>query len=158
MPYQNIDAVLAPDDVQAIKDSLNDILSRLPFVINLTEDERKQITKTGEGSVAFVQDALTGLQANPTVFPAALNAASFKKDVDLFTVLSELTPLVESLAEKLDDTRMAVGGEAMQSANQVYAYAKTAQKTTPGMKPLVDKLAARYAKLTGPRKKTTPTG
>nr|VFK13799.1 MAG: hypothetical protein BECKLPF1236A_GA0070988_1009410 [Candidatus Kentron sp. LPFa]VFK29580.1 MAG: hypothetical protein BECKLPF1236C_GA0070990_1009010 [Candidatus Kentron sp. LPFa] len=39
-----------------------------------------------------------------------------------------------------DDTRLAVGGEAMQEATQVYNYVKTAAKTTPGLKPIADQL------------------
>jgi len=157
MPYQNIDAELSAADVQAIKDAFAAVEAKIPFAVNLTDEERKSIAKTGEGSVGYVQDALAGVQANPTAFPGTVSTPGFKKDVDLFTTLTELTTLAKSVAEKLDDTRMAVGGEAMKTANQVYTYAKTAAKTTPGLQPLVDKLAARYAKLTGPRKPASPT-
>nr|VFK80704.1 MAG: hypothetical protein BECKSD772D_GA0070982_114312 [Candidatus Kentron sp. SD] len=43
-----------------------------------------------------------------------------------------------------DDTRLAVGGEAMQEATQVYNYVKTAAKTTPGLKPIADQLGERW--------------
>ena len=156
MGNPNIDAVLATQDIQAIKTAFETVLSKLPFAVNLTPDDRKKLTKTGSDSVGYVQDALTGLQANPTAFPGTLDATAFGKDVTLFTVLTELTTLAQSVAETLDDTRMAVGSEAMSQANQVYTYAKTAAKTTPGLQSLVDQLGARYANLTGPRKAKTP--
>ena len=132
MPYGNINAQLAPADVQAIKDAFAAALAKLPFAVNLTPDERKALTKTGPDSVSY----------------------GYTNDVNLFTVLTELTTLAQSVASTIDDTRMAVGSEAMQTANAIYGYAKTAQKNTPGLKPIVDKLGARYAKLTGPRKQT----
>ena len=154
MPYGNINAQLAPADVQAIKDAFAAALAKLPFAVNLTPDERKALTKTGPDSVSYVQDALSAVVAAPAVFPASVDAPGYTNDVNLFTVLTELTTLAQSVASTIDDTRMAVGSEAMQTANAIYGYAKTAQKNTPGLKPIVDKLGARYAKLTGPRKQT----
>ena len=60
MPYQNIDANVAAADLQAIKDSVATILAKLPFLVNLTTDERKAIFKTGPDSLSFVQNALSG--------------------------------------------------------------------------------------------------
>nr|VFJ95326.1 MAG: hypothetical protein BECKH772A_GA0070896_1008516 [Candidatus Kentron sp. H]VFJ96214.1 MAG: hypothetical protein BECKH772B_GA0070898_1008816 [Candidatus Kentron sp. H]VFK02210.1 MAG: hypothetical protein BECKH772C_GA0070978_1008416 [Candidatus Kentron sp. H] len=56
--------------------------------------------------------------------------------MDLFTTLTELDTLAESVASQIDDTRLAVGGEAMQEAIRVYDYVKTGAKTTPGLKPV----------------------
>jgi hypothetical protein len=71
-------------------------------------------------------------------------------------VLSELGSLADSVASQIDDTRLAVGGEAMQAASQVYKYAQTAAKNTPGLKPVVDDLGERF-KRAGKRGPTTPT-
>nr|VFK69081.1 MAG: hypothetical protein BECKUNK1418G_GA0071005_13102 [Candidatus Kentron sp. UNK]VFK73811.1 MAG: hypothetical protein BECKUNK1418H_GA0071006_13003 [Candidatus Kentron sp. UNK] len=46
-----------------------------------------------------------------------------------FTVLTELGTIAASVASQIDDTRLAVGGKAMQEATQVYNYVKTAAKT-----------------------------
>jgi hypothetical protein len=134
MPYQNIDATLSAADMQAVKDAFAAVLTKLPFLVNLTAAERKGIVKTGSDSLSFVQKALTGAQANPDVLPASFNSPGFQKDVELFAALTELQSLAESVLSQLDDTRMAVGGEAMQAATQTYQYIKTAAKTTPGLK------------------------
>nr|VFJ94349.1 MAG: hypothetical protein BECKH772A_GA0070896_100711 [Candidatus Kentron sp. H]VFJ95237.1 MAG: hypothetical protein BECKH772B_GA0070898_100741 [Candidatus Kentron sp. H]VFK01637.1 MAG: hypothetical protein BECKH772C_GA0070978_100701 [Candidatus Kentron sp. H] len=52
--------------------------------------------------------------------------------------------MAASVASQIDDTRLAVGGEAMQEATQVYNYVKTAAKTTPGLKPIADQLGERW--------------
>ena len=41
MPYQNIEATVPAVDVQAIKDAVATILTKLPFLVNLTTDEHK---------------------------------------------------------------------------------------------------------------------
>ena len=58
-----------------------------------------------------------------------------------------------AIAEQIDDTRMAVGGEAMRQAIQTYDYVKTGAKTEPGLKTLADELGERFKKGGG----STPT-
>jgi len=146
MPYQNIDVSLSNADVQAVKDAFALILQKLPFLINLTADERKTTLKAGPDSLSFVMNALTVAQTNPAIFPASFSTPAFKNDVDLFTALIEISTLAASVASQIDDTRMAVGGEAMQAAVQVYNYVKTASKSTPGLKPVAGQLGERFQK------------
>ena len=157
MSYQNIDAAVSAADVQAVKDAFNVIKQKLPFLVNLTNDERKSIVKAGSGSLTFVTKALSGAQANPTIFPGTFNKDAFQRDVDLFAVLTELTTLANQVAEQIDDTRMAVGGEAMRQAMQSYEYIKTAAKTEPGLKSLADELAERFKKGPGDGSVTPPS-
>lgn len=157
MPYQNINVTISPADVQAVKDSFATILGKLPFLINLTVDERKATFKAGPDSLSFLQNAVSAAQNNPTIFPASFNAADFQKDVDLFAALTELGTLASSLASRIDDTRIAVGGEAMQQATQVYNYVKTAAKTTPGLKPVAEQLGERFQKTRKPKGTPPPS-
>ena len=146
MPYQNIDATLSAADLQAIKDAFSLILQKLPFLINLSVDERKATFKAGPNSLSFVQNALAAAQNNPTIFPASFSLAAFQKDADLFTSLTEIQTIAESVTSQIDDTRLAVGGEAMQAASQGYQYIKTAAKTTPGLRPIAEQLGERFQK------------
>src|ERR1041384_8297924 len=120
MPYQNIDATLSAQDLQTIKDPFTTIQEKLPFLINLSVNERKSTFKAGPNSLSFVQNALTAAQNNPTIFPASFNAPDFQKDAVIFAASTEVQIIAESVASKTADTRLAVGGEAMQSASQVY--------------------------------------
>jgi nickel-dependent lactate racemase len=154
MPYQNIDATLSAADMQAVKDAFAAVLAKLPFLVNLTVDERKSIVKTGSDSLSFVQTANTGVQANTGIFPPSFDKDGFAKDVALFTAMTEIQALAESVVSQLDDTRTAVGGEAMQAAMQAYKYIKTAAETTPGLKPLADQLGERFKKASKPKTQT----
>jgi len=134
------------DDLQAVKDAIATIQQKLPFLVNLTADERKAIYKTGPNSLSFVQNALQAALNNPDIFPKSFDVIEFGSDVNLFAVLTELNTLAEQAASKLDDTRLAVGGEAMKEATQVYNYVKTAAANTPGLKPVADQLGQRFQK------------
>ncbi len=157
MPLQNIDATLTDADLQAVKDAFKTILQKLPFLVNLTAAERKTIFKTGPDSLSFVTNALTAAQDNPTILPVSFSTAAFQRDVDLFTVLTELGTLASSVASQIDDTRLAVGGEAMQQANQVYTYIKAAAKATPGLKPVAAQLGERFQRASKQKKAAKPS-
>jgi len=146
MSYQNIDATVSPADLQAVKDAFAVVLNKLPFLVNLTSAERQSIVKTGPDSLSFVQNALTAALGNPDIFPASFDRDGFKRDVELFAILTELVTLAEQVLSQLDDTRLAVGGEAMQGATTTYSYAKAAAKHTPGLKPVAEQLGDRFKK------------
>jgi hypothetical protein len=146
MPYQNIDASLSAADIQAVKDAFAAVLNKLPFLVNLTTDERKSTFALGPDRLSFVKNAATAAAGNPGILPASFGVAAFQRDVDLFEALTELGTLADSVTSQIDDTRLAVGGEAMQEAIQVYNYVKEAAKTAPGLKPVADQLGEQFQK------------
>lgn len=156
MPKNNINASVSAADVQAIKDAFALILNKLPFLVNLTINERKAIFKTGPDSLSFVQNGLTAAQDNPNILPGSFSTPEFKNDVELLALLTELGTLAASVASQIDDTRLAVGGEAMQQANQVYNYVKEAAKVTPGLKPVAEQLAERFKRAGKPKTPPKP--
>ena len=146
MPYQNISAQISDADMAAIKAAVATIQQKLPFLITLTADERKSLYKTGPNSLSFVENALQAAQSNPDIFPKSFDATEFGSDVNLFADMTAINTLVSQLASSIDDTRLAIGSEAMTEATQVYNYVKTAAATTPGLKPLADQLGQRFQK------------
>jgi hypothetical protein len=57
MAFQNVSYVIPAADLTAVLTAIDTINSKLPFLINLTEEERKSLFKMGSKSVDFVQDA-----------------------------------------------------------------------------------------------------
>ena len=156
MPYQNIDASISAVDLQAIKDAFATIKQKLPFLVSLTVDERKSTFKAGPNSLSFVHDALSAAEGYPDIFPNSFSTPAFRKDVDLFSVLTELGTSAESLSSQIDDTRLAVGGEAMQQGSQVYTYVKAAADATPGLKPIAEQLGERFQRASKPKADAGP--
>jgi len=60
MPYQPITATVASADVTAIKAATATIQQKLPFLITLTDAERKSLPKAGANSLSFIEHAQTG--------------------------------------------------------------------------------------------------
>lgn len=144
MPYQNISAQLTETDVQEIRAALATIQTRMPFLINLTVEERRKLFKMGNKSLAFVNNSLTTAQSNRDILPASFDLDEFISDYQLATTLSEIHLSLQQLTEKVDDTLMAVSSEAMGSSLTVYDYVKTAAKKTPGLKAIADQLGERF--------------
>lgn len=144
MPYQNISAQLTETDVQEIRAALATIQTRMPFLINLTVEERRKLFKMGNKSLAFVNNSLTAAQSNRDILPASFDLDEFISDYQLATTLSEIHFSLQQLTEKVDDTLMAVSSEAMGSSLTVYDYVKTAAKKTPGLKAIADQLGERF--------------
>jgi hypothetical protein len=153
MSYANISASIVAADLTAIRTSLDAINAKLPFLITLTTEERKKLFKMGDKSVAFVQQCLQAVKDNPTLMPAGFSVTEFDKDVKLATDLLTVLTQVRQLAEKLDDTLMAVASEAMNESSQVYGQVKLAAKRSPGMKTLAEQLGERYKSISQGRAK-----
>ncbi|XHX77080.1 MAG: hypothetical protein RBJ76_21970 [Stenomitos frigidus ULC029] len=144
MPYQNISAKLTDADVQEIKEALATIEAKLPFLVNLTAEERRKLFKMGNKSLTFVSNSLTAAQSNRDILPASFNVDEFARDYQLATTLTNIHLGLQQLTEKVDDTLMAVNSEAMSSSLTVYDYVKTAAKKTPGLKAIAEQLGERF--------------
>lgn len=144
MPATPIHASLSPSDLKAIKDALALIRAKMPFLIALSPDERRDLFKMGNKSLAFVQDALVVAQNNPDILPASFATPEMAVDVALASQLSEVDILLQQLASEVDDTLLATGSEAMGEGLEVYSYVKVAAKTQPGLRPVETQLSERF--------------
>ena len=113
MPYENISATISDQAMTEIKGAIATIHAQLPFLINLTPDERRKRFKMGDKSLAFVRNSVTATQNNPDIVPGKFDIAEFNRDYQLTVALSEVLGLLEQLTETVDDTLLAVGSESM---------------------------------------------
>jgi len=133
MPYSNISAVLSPADVSGINGALTAIETALPFLINLTEEERKTIYKMGPDAKSYVDKTKNYTVSHPALIPPFASASEFVKDHDLWTALLPILARIKSLSEAIDDTMMGIGNEMMDFMTAYYSTAKEAAKrNVPG--------------------------
>ncbi len=126
-------------------ENLREIEQRFAGLVSLLNDDRHNLTKMGDKSVAFVNKALQHALANPTVVPGYLSLEEFKKDVGAISSLIRLVKPMRQLLERLDDTMMCAGSEAMNAALVFYSAVKTAARNNePGMKTVYEDLRYRY--------------
>ena len=143
MPYQNIQATLSGDDADNIALHLQAIRELLPFLINLTKEERGKGGGLGRDRYAFLMEARDIARNNPGLLPPVFDMAGWEADIALHGALRQLLQQVSSLHEALDDTVLALRIESQGRAADVRDYVKQAAKReVPGMDVLVARLKA----------------
>jgi hypothetical protein len=146
MSYENISVVIPPEGVQKVKDAVKQIETVLFFLVTLSSDEIRGMTKLGPKSLEFVMDCMRATIMFPDIFPTSFNAAEFHKDVNAFQVLSEIKILIDSLKERVDNTVYAIGNESMTQGLEVYAHVQISKERVAGLKVLAATLAERFKK------------
>lgn len=149
-----ISGSIGPDTKQTILDEIESIESKLTFLINLKADDRHNLAKMGDKTLAFVTKSLEYSKQNPSIVPPFLDVTKFDSEVKIVNDLSSIMKPLRQLLEKLDDTAMLAGSEAYASALVFYNAVKSASKAdVPGMKNIYEDLQIRFP---GRGKATTP--
>ena len=154
MDPNTISATVSIDDQQAIRAAVETLRQKLPFLIDLTMEERKAIAKLGDKTQGFVQKAWEIANEHEHLF-AAVFLDEMRKDAQLLDVLSAIELSIQTLAKKLNDTKMQVGAEAYAAARTVYSVTKT-----PFAKAALREASDDLARYYGRKRKTdalTPT-
>ena len=145
MSGSNISAVLAPADLATTISKVSDIRALLPFLINMTPEERHKIRKMGtkrEGYFAAVYPAALG---NPSVIPLTFDMAEFTKDKTLRDALLTLKAVLAPLNEALDDTIMELNHELIKQTDQCYGYLQQGAEGNVALSGTVQGIAAQFA-------------
>ncbi|MDX2096377.1 MAG: hypothetical protein SFW36_01255, partial [Leptolyngbyaceae cyanobacterium bins.59] len=108
MTNTSISATMTQADRDAVMDAVATIKAKLPFLVDLSPDDRKALPKMGDKSRAFVSKALEVATQNPDFLPRSFNLEELRKDVQLFEALYPLLLSMTQLQELLDDTCLAV--------------------------------------------------
>ncbi|MEH2085393.1 hypothetical protein [Nostoc sp.] len=140
-----ISATLAQTDRDAVLQAITIIKEKLPFLVDLSADDRKTLPKMGDKSRAFVSKALEVAAQNPEFLPRSFDLDEMRKDVQLFEALYPVLLSLTQLQELVDDTSLAVGSEAYAAALQVYNYAKASGQGA-GLDAVVVEMGQRFAR------------
>jgi hypothetical protein len=145
MTPNRISAALTLADRNAVIAAVATIREKLPFLIDLTVEERKALPKLGDKSRAFVTKALEVATQNPDFLPRSFDLEEMRRDVQLFEAMYPIVIALAQLQELMDDTYTAVGSEAYSAALTVYNYAKASGQGS-GLEAVVDELGQRFAR------------
>jgi hypothetical protein len=153
-----LSVTLTPAAITAIKAAIATVDTQLPFLLGLTNAERKAIPKINVNNKVFVEDALTAINNNGGILPNYINAVEIGKDLQLFEQLDELVQLVGQLYDKLKDTQMLAGSEAYVSSLVAYKlFASAADAGLPGAESIYNQLKQRFITESS-SDNTTPNG
>ncbi|MEH2079733.1 MAG: hypothetical protein V7K89_06885 [Nostoc sp.] len=145
MADNKVSAKLSSADREAVMQAITTIREKLPFLIDLTTEERKALPKLGDKSRAFVSKALEIGTQNPDFLPRSFDLNEMRQDIELFEALYPILLSLTQLQELVDDTSVAVGSEAYAAGLMVYNYAKVSGKGA-GLDSMIDDLGRRFAR------------
>jgi hypothetical protein len=147
MAQQNqININISDTDMQEIEAALDTLITKLgPHLKNLTPEDRKELPKMGDKTVAFVDKAREYAQQNPDLVPAYLDMSLFDNDIEGVRILNSISRHLQPLVENLDDSLMLSGSEAYQTALIFYSNVKVAMKAgVPNAHAIHDDLSSRF--------------
>ncbi len=124
MVANRIEAHLTEEDRQAVLNALAEIRERLPFLLNLTAEERQALPKMGEKSRAFVNEALALALKNPDLCPEDFDLEDMKEDIALYDHLQPILFGVMQLEDLLLSSAVAASSDAYSAALEIYERAK----------------------------------
>lgn len=140
MTTERISASLSAQDITDIKAAIQTIHSKLPFLLTLTPDERKKLSKLSGANPTFIQAALSAAKQHGEILPSSFKADAFESDAVLSETLSEILPALESISSGIADTHLSLGANISTDADTVFEYAKMAAKMNPAVKAVAEKL------------------
>ena len=141
-----ISLTLGDEDRSEILDAIAVLQSKLaPLLVELQADERKEMPKMGDKTVAFVTKAAEHGQQNPTFVPAYIDLAEFQKDLDAVETLRGLYHPLAQITKMLDDSILLAGSEAYVAALGIYNSLKGAMRANvPGAALAYEDLRVRF--------------
>jgi hypothetical protein len=146
MPSDNrISAAISAADKALIITKLNEIRALLPFLVNLTADERKELPKIGDKTLAFDQKCAGYMAARPELVPGFINLTELNKDRVLMSDTDDLLREFNMTVEALSDTFLLAGSEAYMADLAFYQNVRQAAKRgVTGVDAIYDDLRQRF--------------
>lgn len=136
---------LADDQLAAIDATLSQLESQLSGLVSLQIEERRALTKMGAKSEQFCRQTLIALAQHPQIVPPSLNVAEAQADLRALDQLRPRLARLSRLAERAQDTDMALGSDVMSAALEGYALLKVSGKHQ-GLDTLRQSLGSRFDK------------
>jgi hypothetical protein len=149
MSNQNQISTEIPEAViEDVMGKLRDIRIQLStYLQGLTAQDRRELFKMGDKTVATVSKVKSYLETNPEFMPSYMNRDEFAKDERLVQQLTPLLNMMEQLKTDTEDTVLLAGSEALTAALMYYGTVKeAAAKGVATAKPIYEDLKARFAK------------
>ncbi len=128
MGPNRISASLNEESIQRVQQALEGIRRELPFLLQLVGAERPSLINVGENLAPFLEQAYSDAQANADLVPPSLDMEELERDIALFNQLKRVMGPVQELIELLNDTHLAAGSDAFETAIVFYKNVRMAAK------------------------------
>ncbi len=108
--------------------------------VSLTPGERQTLVKMGDGTRAFCQQAVAGIEANAASMPPDLDVPGLVQDLTDYNALEPIYSELLSISELMDDTLKALASDVMTNSIAGVAFLKALNKLNPNLDNLLASL------------------
>ena len=142
-----IAATLSDASLTAVLEAIQTIRTQLPFLISLTNAERRALPKLGDNRLALDEDANTLMKDYPDFVPVYVDPEELAKDRKLRAQVDQIRVALETLHNDVAGTEMVLGSEMLMAYLAFYANAQQAAKRgVSGGQSVVNSLAKFFAR------------
>ncbi|MGF1536766.1 MAG: hypothetical protein ACFB4J_09835 [Elainellaceae cyanobacterium] len=143
MISNQVDAQLTAQDIEDVMEAIATIRTKLPFLVGLSIEERRRLSKLGRKSQTFTHQALDVAAQHPELMPRFFDVDAARRDMALFVALNPVLQAVSELQTLVRDTQTLAGSEAYAAARMAYSAAKTMGQRL-GLNDVVEQLSQRF--------------
>ena len=136
----------------AVNQLLDNLKAELEFLVDLTVENRKSLSKMGRKNLDVVERSLQYAEGNPKYLPSYIPFDEFKKDVLLYEWLRKVEKKIDQVSNKIKDTAMLAEAEAYQTARLFYNSVKAAKGARDEVAEQITRNLAVHFKKKGKRK------
>ncbi len=122
MSYNNISAKISLEDIAEIKNAIQTVKTKLPFLINLTPKERQKLRTMGAVRTSYVQDVHQASLSNSDSIPRGFDLEEYASDLKLYGDMREVLSVLLPQFEGIESTTMALSAELMKQTDQCYGH------------------------------------
>jgi hypothetical protein len=123
-----VSATLTAQDVTDILGAVTAISSKLPFLVTLSPQERRELPKMGDKSIGFDDKCRTYMGSHPEFLPGFVDVNEVNKDRELRQQIMRFYVSLIALTDQVDDTLQVVSSEAWMADLAYYQSVREAAK------------------------------
>ncbi|MFW5916276.1 MAG: hypothetical protein ACOCTM_02255 [Bacteroidota bacterium] len=137
---------MSDDRLKRIWDNLKGIKDEMPFLIDMTPEERRSRSVMNSARKPFVEKTIAYGEKDPRIVPNYVDIEEMKKSMKLYEQLVELGAEFKRVGEGLSDTAAAIGENLWTGGLSIYDSSKTASRNgVPGIDSVLNDLKAFFA-------------
>ena len=154
----SFDAYLSKKEREVIILSMKIIGNKLPFLMQISKDERKKIANIGVAREPFVRNVIKLANQRDEFLPKYTSLKKFNEAMEMFDFFIEYMKLARSLNEGIEDTSMILGAGLYKTSNSYLKITRMAvDDGIAGTDSLVEDMERFLDKLGGPRNPDSPS-
>ena len=141
----NLDVTLTTEQSAGVTSAVAALFAAMPFLVSLTNADRRRLPKLGDKSEAFVRQAHQIVRDYVDVLPAGIDLEQMDRDAAIPDLLLPVHQQLTQILTMVNDTITVAGSDLMKASHIVYRALKSHGEEA-GLRVLRDELGRRFAR------------